>query len=144
MGLNSRFVKEIEIAGLLHDIGKIAVREDVLNKPGKLTDEEYDEIKKHCESGYHILKTVDEYSSLADYVLAHHEKVDGSGYPRGLSGEEIPVAARIIAVADAYEAMVSERPYRNSISHELAIEEIIKWSGHQFDFEIVKIFTKLF
>lgn len=144
MGLNSQLIKEIETAGLVHDIGKIAVREEVLNKPGKLTDEEYDEIKKHSESGYQILKSVDAYSSLADDVLAHHERYNGNGYPRGLKGDEIPLIARIICVADAYEAMVSDRSYRKGIPHEEALAEIIRCSRSQFDPVITEVFVKLF
>lgn len=144
IGFTPQVVKEIEMAGLLHDIGKIAVREDILNKPEQLTDSEYNEIKKHSESGYQILKSVDKYSSIADDILFHHERMDGKGYPNGLKGEEIPVIARIIAVADAYEAMVSDRAYRKGKSHEYAISELKRCSGTQFDPDIVNVFIKLF
>lgn len=143
MGLNNQIVKEIEMAALLHDIGKITVRDEVLNKPGGLSEEEYHEIKKHSESGYQILKSVDAYSGLADSVLAHHERFDGTGYPRGLCGKDIPLTARIIAVADTFEAMVSDRPYRKGVSHELAIEEIKRNMGTQFDPKIVNVFLSL-
>ncbi|HKL42791.1 MAG TPA: HD domain-containing phosphohydrolase [Clostridia bacterium] len=144
MGFTLQVVKEIEMAGLLHDIGKIAVREDILNKPEQLTPSEYNEIKKHSESGYQILKSVDKYSSIADDILYHHERMDGKGYPNGLKGEEIPVVSRIIAVADAYEAMVSDRAYRKGKSHDYAISELKRFSGTQFDPEIVNVFLTLF
>lgn len=144
MGLSVQKVKEIELAGLLHDIGKIAIKEDILNKPGKLTEEEYDEIKRHPESGYHILKSVDEYSSLAQCVLEHHERFDGKGYPKGIKGSQISLIARIISVADAFEAMIAQRPYRKSLTEEMAIEEIKKNSNTQFDPEVVTAFLKIF
>ena len=144
MGLSVQKVKEIELAGLLHDIGKIAIKEDILNKPGKLTQEEYDEIKRHPESGYHILKSVDEYSSLAQCVLEHHERFDGKGYPKGIKGSQISLIARIISVADAFEAMIAQRPYRKSLTEEMAIEEIKKNANTQFDPEVVTAFLKIF
>lgn len=144
MKLNPQLVKELEVAGLVHDIGKIAVHEEVLNKPGSLTEEEYDEIKKHSESGYQILKSVDAYSSLAEEVLAHHERFDGKGYPRGLKGDEIPLIARIICVANAYEAMIADRSYRKGMSHESALEEIVRCSGAQFDPARTEAFLNLF
>lgn len=143
MKLSSRVVKKVEMAGLLHDIGKIVVRDDLLNKPGKLTEEEYDEIKRHSEIGYQILKSVDSYASIADDILSHHERYDGQGYPRGLSGNEIPMIARIIAVADAYEAMISDRSYRKGMPKVQAIEEIKRCSGTQFDPEVVKTFLEI-
>jgi diguanylate cyclase (GGDEF)-like protein/putative nucleotidyltransferase with HDIG domain/PAS domain S-box-containing protein len=143
MGFNNQIVKEIEMAALLHDIGKITVREELLNKPGKLTDDEYKEIKKHSESGYQILKSVDAYFGLADSVLAHHERYDGKGYPRGLRGKDIPLTARIIAVADAYEAMVSDRAYRKGVPHESAIEEIKRNVETQFDPQIVNVLLRI-
>ncbi|WP_069998505.1 HD domain-containing phosphohydrolase [Cellulosilyticum sp. I15G10I2] len=143
MQLDYEVIKEIEAAGLMHDIGKIAINENVLNKPEVLTETEYDDVKKHSEIGYQILKSVDTYSSLAESVLSHHERWDGQGYPRGLRGKDIPLIARIIAVADAYEAMVSDRPYRKGVSREVAIKELIKHAGTQFDPEITGIFTTL-
>lgn len=140
MKLDYETVKEIEIAGLMHDIGKISVNENILNKSGNLTAAEYDEVKRHTESSYQILKSVDRYSSLAEYALCHHERWDGKGYPRGLAGEEIPLVARIIAVADAYEAMIAIRPYKKALSKEEAMEELKKHSGSQFDPKIVNAF----
>lgn len=142
MNLDEEAVKEIATAGLMHDIGKIIISDDILNKPGKITEAEYQEIKRHTESGYQILRSVDAYSSLAENVLYHHERWDGRGYPRGLQGEEIPLIARIIAIADSYEAMTSNRPYREALSHEEAINELIRNSGTQFDPKIINLFIK--
>jgi diguanylate cyclase (GGDEF)-like protein/PAS domain S-box-containing protein len=144
MGMTKIDLLELETAGLMHDIGKIALNNDVLNKPGLLTHEEFEGVKKHSETGYHILKSVDQYSELADYALYHHERWDGTGYPRGLKGEEIPLFARIIMIADAYEAMTSERPYRSTMSKEMAIDEIKKHSGTQFDPKLAELFIELF
>lgn len=139
MELDSEVLKELEISGLMHDIGKIAINNSILDKPGKLTKDEYDEIKKHPEVSYHILKSADVYTRLAEHVLSHHEKWDGTGYPRGLAGSEIPLAARIISVADAYEAMTAARPYREVFTPEQALEELKQCSGTQFDPEIVRV-----
>ncbi len=143
MNLDSDTLKELEIAALMHDIGKIAIHEGMLNKEGALTEAEYEEVKRHPEIGYHILKSVDAYSNLADHVLSHHERWDGTGYPRGLSKEEIPFIARVIAVADAFEAMVADRPYRSSMDPMEAVEELKQGAGTQFDPEIVKVFCTL-
>ncbi len=142
MNLDPETVKEIEFAGLMHDIGKITISDDILNKPGKLTENEYNEIKRHPESGYQILRSVDAYTSLAEYVLSHHERFDGKGYPRGLKGENIPFIARIISVADSYEAMTAIRPYKNALSKEEAMKELIRNAGKQFDPEIVDVFVQ--
>lgn len=144
MDLDYDTLKEIEISGLMHDIGKIAINENLLNKPGKLTKFEYEEIKRHPEISYQILKSLDTYSSLAEYVLSHHERWDGKGYPRGLEGEEIPLISRIIAIADSYEAMVSDRSYKKAMSNDQAINELKNNSGTQFDPNIVKIFEENF
>jgi len=140
LNLNQELLREIEVAGLLHDIGKIAIDNNLLNKPGKLTNAEYEMLKRHPETGYHILKSADAYTSISDYVLAHHERWDGAGYPRGLKGKEIPLAARIITIADAYEAMTAERTYRKTISKEEAFNELRRCSGAQFDPDIVRVF----
>ena len=142
MGLSKGEIKQLEISGLLHDIGKIAIDENILNKPGKLTDEEWEEVKRHSEIGYRILSTLNDMSETAKYVLAHHEKWDGTGYPKGLKGKEIPIQSRIIAIADSYEAMSSERNYCNALSEKDAIEELKKNAGIQFDPEIVRIFIE--
>lgn len=142
LGLSKIEVSRLKIVGLLHDIGKIAIEEGILNKPGKLSENEWEQIKKHPDIGYRILSTSYEMLELAECILAHHERWDGTGYPRGLKGEAIPRLSRIIALADAYDAMVSERPYRNAYSEEQALIEIQRNSGTQFDPEITSIFTK--
>lgn len=142
MGLSELKQKELMTLGLLHDIGKIAIDEKILNKAGRLDADEYEEIRRHTEIGYRILSSVKEMAELADYVLAHHEHWDGRGYPRGLIGQEIPHMARIIGVVDAYDAMTSDRSYRNAMSDEEAIVELMKHSGTQFDPDIVRVFTE--
>lgn len=143
MNIDDEVLKKLEIAGLMHDIGKIAIDRSILNKPGKLSEEEYEEIKRHPEIGYHILKSVDVYTSLAEYVLSHHERWDGDGYPRGLLGKEIHLVARIIAVADSYEAMTANRPYQKTKSKKEALLEIKRCSGTQFDPQIVEVFLRI-
>ena len=140
MNLGIDAVNKMRIAGLIHDIGKIGVSESILNQPGYLTTDERREIERHPEIGWRLLSSTNEYSELAQFVLNHHEKWDGSGYPNGLKGEAIPLEARIIAVADAYDAMTSERSYRVALSKEKAIEELRKGSGTHFDPEIVTVF----
>lgn len=135
-------IKELKTVGLLHDIGKIAIEENILNKNGKLTDEEWEQIKRHPEIGYRILSTVNEMSEMAIYVLAHHERWDGKGYPKGLAGKDIPLKSRIITIADSYDAMVSERSYRGALPKEVAIEELKKGKGTQFDSKLVNIFIE--
>ncbi|MBS7528751.1 diguanylate cyclase [Fusibacter paucivorans] len=142
MNMNYSVIKEIETAGLLHDIGKIVIDQDILNKTGKLNEEEYEKIKKHPESSYQILKSIDSYASLADDVLSHHERWDGCGYPRRLKGEEIPFIARIITVADAYEAMTADRSYRRSMTKEAALAELKAHAGKQFDPTVVNAFER--
>ncbi|WP_186422196.1 HD domain-containing phosphohydrolase [Lacrimispora celerecrescens] len=140
LGLQEDEVKELKTVGLLHDIGKVAIEEGILNKKGKLVEQEWAEIKKHPEIGYRILSSVNELSEMADYVLAHHERWDGNGYPKGLKGNEIPVQSRIIAIADAYDAMISERSYRQALPKEYAISELVKGAGTQFCREYVHVF----
>jgi len=135
-------IKELKTVGLLHDIGKIAIDETILNKPGKLTDDEGEEIKRHPEIGYRILSTVNDLSDMANYVLYHHERWDGKGYPKGLKGEEIPFVSRIITIADAYDAMTSERSYRSALLEAIAIAELQKNAGIQFEPELVSLFIE--
>ncbi|NMA25191.1 MAG: PAS domain S-box protein [Clostridiales bacterium] len=142
IGLSEKEVTDIKNAGVLHDIGKIVVPPELLNKPDKLTDDEYEIVKRHSETGYQILKSSDEYANLAEYVLYHHERWDGGGYPQGLSGEEIPLPARIISVADAYEAMTAIRPYQKTRTKEEATAELLRCSGRQFDPQIVEVFFR--
>lgn len=135
-------INELKTVGLLHDIGKIAIEENILNKKEKLTDEEWEEIKRHPEIGYRILSTVNEMSDMARYILAHHERWDGRGYPKGLAGEDIPLQSRIITIVDSYDAMVSERSYRGALPKEFAIGELKKGKGTQFDAKLVNIFIE--
>lgn len=141
MKFDNEQVNQMRITGLMHDIGKIGINEKILNKVGKLDDSEYDEIKRHSEIGFRILSSVNEFSEISNFVLAHHERWDGKGYPRGLRGEEIPTQARIIAVSDSYDAMVSERTYKKAMTNEEAIEEMKRCAGTQFDPTIVGIFV---
>ncbi|NLJ81420.1 MAG: PAS domain S-box protein [Firmicutes bacterium] len=141
LGLARREIEELKLIGLFHDIGKVSIAKNILNKPGPLTPEEWLEIKRHPEVGYRVLSKVQDMAEIANYVLAHHERWDGRGYPQGLKGEEIPLQSRIIAVADAYDAMISFRPYKDSLSKEKAIEELKKCAGTQFEPEIVKKFV---
>ena len=124
---------QIYFAALLHDVGKIGVRDEIINKVGKLTDEEFEEIKQHPILGYHILSTIKQSPSLSIGAHYHHERYDGTGYPEGLSGEDIPEVARIIAVADAYDAMTSSRSYRSALPRQTMIEELTRGMGKQFD-----------
>ncbi len=142
MGQSESEVNELKTVGLLHDIGKIAIDEKILNKPGRLTIEEWNEIKRHPEIGYRILSSVNDMAELAEFVLAHHERWDGKGYPKGLKEDEISLQARIIAVADAYDAMTSERAYRKPLAEDKAIAELRDNVGKQFDPEIVRIFVE--
>jgi diguanylate cyclase (GGDEF)-like protein/PAS domain S-box-containing protein len=140
--MNDDDVRELRIAGELHDIGKIAIDDVILNKPGKLSQSEWKQIQKHPVTGYRLLSTSAEYYNIASYVKSHHEQWDGSGYPNGLKGEEIPFKTRIISLADAYDAMTCQRPYRKALSREEAIEEIEKNAGLQFDPNIVRVFVE--
>lgn len=143
LGMKAEEIKQLKAISNLHDIGKIAIDEAILNKPGKLTPEEWEVIKRHPEIGYRIISTSPEYAEIAYDILSHHEKYDGTGYPRGIKGEQIPIRARIISIADAFDAMISERPYRKSLTVDEAVAEIMKYSGTQFDPKLVKIFVEL-
>lgn len=129
--------------GLLHDIGKLAIPLEILNKPGSLSEEEWQEIKKHPQNGYRFLSAVRTMSGIAEAVAAHHERWDGTGYPLGLKGEKIPLEARIVSVVDAYDAMVSTRPYRAALTHEEACNELIRGSNGQFDPVVVETFLTM-
>ena len=135
--------EEIYMMGLLHDVGKIGVPDTVINKPGRLTDEEYAVIKKHPVMGAEILATVSEMPGLVTGARWHHERYDGSGYPDGLKGEEIPEEARIIAVADAYDAMTSHRSYRGIIPQDKVRSEIENGIGRQFDEKFARIMLEM-
>jgi diguanylate cyclase (GGDEF)-like protein len=142
LGLQEDDVKELTMAGMYHDIGKISLPDAILKKPGSLTKEEYAIVKEHTNNGYQILRAADGYSNLAQIVLYHHEWYNGNGYPKGLKGEAIPLYSRIIAVADAFEAMTSKRPYKHSISETAALKELKACAGTQFDPKIVAVFIE--
>jgi diguanylate cyclase (GGDEF)-like protein/PAS domain S-box-containing protein len=140
MNLKDEQLNELELLSTLHDIGKIGIPDAILKKPGKLTDEEWIEMKKHPSIGHRIAKSSHELASIAEYILYHHERWDGKGYPNGLKGEEIPLLSRILAVVDAYDAMTEDRSYRKAMTKEAAIEEIKNNMGKQFDPTIAQIF----
>lgn len=142
LGLSDIDIKKLKVAGLLHDIGKIAIEDGILNKEGKLTEHEWEKITRHPSIGCRILSTSPEMLELAQYIVAHHEKWDGTGYPKGIKGEAIPRMARIITLADSYDAMTNERPYRQALTEEIVIEEIRKNAGVQFDPDLAKLFVE--
>jgi diguanylate cyclase (GGDEF)-like protein/PAS domain S-box-containing protein len=143
MGFKEKDIKELELAGMYHDIGKISIPDYILTKPSKLTKEEFEIIKKHPEISYQILRAADEYSDLAMHALHHHERWDGKGYPSGQKEEEIPLFSRIICIAESFEAMTAYRPYKETMSKDEAMKEILKCSGKQFDPQIADIFIRL-
>ncbi len=142
MGMTTREINQMELIGMMHDIGKIAISDRVLNKKSALTAKEWSELKRHPEIGYRILSSSTDMAYIAGYVLKHHERLDGNGYPNGISGDNIPLESRIVAVADAYAAMTNERVYKDGMPETGAIEELCAKSGTQFDAEIVEIFIK--
>ena len=139
MGFNEEELGRLEYTALLHDVGKIGVSDAILNKKGKLTEEEYAIIKEHSKVGAQILSTITELPDVAVGARCHHERYDGKGYPDGLKGEEIPLFARIIAVADSYDAMTSKRSYRAALPQEVVRQEISQGIGTQFDPRIAKL-----
>ncbi len=141
--LSPQEIESIEVAAILHDVGKIGIHEYILNKPGKLNDEEWKEIKQHPEFSYKILKEVNFPWDVNPIIYGHHERYDGKGYPAGLKGEKIPLGARILAVADTFAAMTSDRVYRKGLSKEVAIEELKRVAGTQLDPELVKVFVEM-
>jgi HD-GYP domain-containing protein (c-di-GMP phosphodiesterase class II) len=144
MGLPEEQIEGIRVAGMIHDIGKISVPAQILSKPGELNSLEYGLIQQHPRIGYDLLKTIDFPWPVAQIVLQHHERMDGSGYPAGLSGDEIMLEARILAVADVVAAMTSHRPYRATLGLDKALEEISQNRGVLYDAEVVDACLKLF
>lgn len=140
MGLITSIQKALRLAGLVHDIGKIGIPKAYLEKPGKLTDSEMAEIRKHPVLSYEIVSEVPGLQNIANIVLHHHERMDGRGYPHGLVGEKIPLGSRILCVADAFDAMVTERSYRPAMSVHDALSELERCAGTQFDPAIVQAF----
>lgn len=141
--LSSKELNELSLLALLHDIGKVSINPNILKKPGPLTPSEWDEMKRHPEIGYRIAQATPELSIVSDLILDHHERWDGTGYPHGLKENEIPLACRILAVADAFDAMTNDRIYRRALSRTEAVLELERNSGSQFDPDIVSVFIRL-
>jgi putative nucleotidyltransferase with HDIG domain len=143
MGISPGDIKVIARGAFLHDIGKMAIPDDILRKPGKLTHEEQELMREHCARGYHMLRKIPFLSEAAEIVFTHQEHYDGSGYPSKLRGSDIPVGARIFAVADTLDAITSDRPYREARTFDAARDEIIRCSGTQFDPAVVEIYLRI-
>jgi putative nucleotidyltransferase with HDIG domain len=143
MGVAEPELTDIYRGALLHDVGKIGIPDAILRKPGKLTPEEWVEMRRHPEIGYRILQGINFLEEAREIVLSHQETYDGSGYPRGLKGKEIPLGARIFAVVDTLDAMTSDRPYRKALPYEAARAEVLKYSGRQFDPDVVQVFLAI-
>lgn len=141
LDLDEEECNDVRAAALLHDIGKIGISDFILGKKGSLEPQETEEVRSHPQKGVEILKPLPHFHSILPGILHHHENYDGSGYPQGLAGEEIPLSARIIAVADAYDAIISTRPYRAAADHNKAVQELKEYSGRQFDRRIVEAFV---
>jgi len=140
LGLEEAALQNLEVASLLHDIGKVGIPDSILRKPGKLDPEEYALMKKHSEYGWAVLRMLPGFERAALDILHHHESFDGKGYPAGLKDTEIPVVSRIVCVIDAFDAMVSSRPYRKGLPHEEAVRRLKEASGTQFDPVVVECF----
>jgi len=137
-------LSKLEICALLHDIGKVTISDTIVNKEGELTEEEWESVKSHSQMGAALAKRVPQLAACADGILHHHEWYDGSGYPDGLKGDNIPLEARILAIADAFTAMTSETSYSETLTHEQALEELKRRAGTQFDPELVEHFVSIF
>ncbi len=144
LGLSTIDVGKVELAGMLHDIGMIGVSDEILYKVDSLTQEEYDEIKKHITYSVKILEDIKQLKDVVEIIKYHHEKYDGTGYPYGIKGEDIPIGSRIIAVADAFDSVISNRIYRNKVEYAEALEKIKAGSGTQFDPVVIKAFEECF
>jgi putative nucleotidyltransferase with HDIG domain len=144
LGWSEERIASLRVGGPLHDIGKLAVSDTVLSKEGRLDDHEYAQIQEHPRIGAKILLRIATLREAIPYVLYHHERWDGSGYPSGKAGEEIPIEARVLAIADAFDAMTSDRPYRRALTREEALAEVERCSGTQFDPQIARVFLEVF
>jgi putative nucleotidyltransferase with HDIG domain len=144
MGMPPDELHGLRLAALIHDIGKIAVPAEILAKPGRLSDVEFNLIRQHPASGFDILEVIDFGRPVAEFVLQHHERLDGSGYPRGLAGDQVLPEARIIAVADVVEAMSSHRPYRAALGLDAALDEVCGQAGVKYDAAVVAACVRLF
>ncbi len=140
LGLREQIVEGVRLAAYLHDLGKIGISDAILMKPGPLTQEEWAEMRRHSTIGARILEPVPLSPAIKLAVKHNHERWDGHGYPDGLQGEEIPLEARILSIADAYEALTTDRPYRQALGHAAAVEELRRCAGRQFDPRVVKAF----
>ena len=144
LGWSPEQLATLRIGGPLHDIGKLAVSDEVLCKEGRLDDAEFAQIQEHPKIGARILLRMAALREAIPYVLYHHERWDGTGYPSGKAGKEIPVEARVLAIADAFDAMTSDRPYRSALTHEEALAEVERCAGTQFDPKIARVFLEVF
>src|SRR5579872_1655769 len=142
LGVSERDMYELEMGALLHDIGKVGVPDNILNKPGRLTDEEYEVVKRNPEFGWTVIRKLKGLEQSSLYVLHHHENFDGTGYPAKLKGHETPIGARIVSVIDAFDAMVSARPYRKGMPIPEALKRLHDVAGKQFDPAVVNSFTE--
>lgn len=143
VGVAESKLSDLRLLGRFHDIGKVGIPDHILFKPSRLDDSEFEIMKRHCEIGFRIAQASAELAPIADWILKHQEWWDGRGYPLGLKGEDIPIACRILAIADAYDAMTNDRPYRGAMSHDEAVAELESCAGTQFDPELVKVFKQI-
>lgn len=143
MNMSQRQIDDIKLLAMFHDIGKVGIPDSILFKKGRLTYEEQSEMQRHPEIGHRIAISSPELAHISDWILLHHEWWDGNGYPLGIKGEEIPIECRILAIVDAYDAMIEDRPYRKAMSHEEAVAELKRYAGTQFDPHIVEEFLKV-
>ena len=142
IGMDEDQKNTLMLLATLHDIGKIGMPDKILLKKGKLTKAQWETMKKHCEIGRNIVGGISTFNHIGDYILHHHEKWDGTGYPDGLSGEDIPKICRALSIIDAYDVMTHERPYKEAFSHEDAVKEIKRCSGSQFDPDLADLFMQ--
>ena len=142
LALNEVDIVSLELMATLHDIGKIGISNSILSKPGKLDELEWAEIRRHPDMGYRIALTIPELQGIAGYILCHHERWDGKGYPQGIKGEDIPYISRIVSVIDAFDAMTEDRSYHKGMSSEEAAQEIMRHAGTQFDPDVARVFVE--